>query len=106
MASFTRQTENGRRKTVIKKPLSNQNKMYEGITTVPQDVKVWKVPDSILDSIKFKPRRKLLRCSVCPVHRDFVYEQSHFMDDWGRLKVRKNVCTNCIGIIDQTTGWY
>jgi hypothetical protein len=93
--------KNGNYKTMVDHVPFIRKKMYQKGCVFPDKVSLWTVPLEILESFEFKPRHKNypLSCSICPVDKDFIYQQSHYIDDWGRLKVKVNPCTNCEGCV-------
>ena len=92
----------GNYKTLIKHLPRKRESIYDKSYCVfPEYIMIWKPSIDILESLDLKPRRKNnpLNCYNCPVDRDFIYEQSHYLDEWGDLRVRVNVCSNCGGEI-------
>lgn len=94
--------KNNNRKTVIKKLPSNREDVYKTPTQFPDKIEVWDVPIGILESLDLKARhkKKPLWCGICPVDRDWVYENSHYEDEWGDLRVKRNCCTACLGLME------
>jgi len=95
--------KNGNYKTMINRlPRKRESIYHKSQCVFPDDIMIWDVPISILESLELKPRRKNnpLNCYNCPVDRDFVYEQSHYFNDLGDLRVRGNICTDCLGRIE------
>lgn len=93
-------TKNGKRKTVIDEIPFRRGAIYETPCRFPDHIDVWKVPIGILESLELKTRHPKypLKCDICPVDRMFVYEQSHYIDDWGEFKVKINPCSDCSGV--------
>jgi hypothetical protein len=94
--------KNGNYKTVVDDIPFMRRKLYDYGCNFPDEVHIWTVPLEILESLELKPRHKNypLSCEICPVDKEFIYQQSHFIDNWGRLKVKINPCSNCGGDVN------
>jgi hypothetical protein len=85
------------RKTIIDSVPEKKEDVYEGDTVFPAGVKVWDIPMDVFNNMELKTKNYTLNCDYCAVDPGFAYEQAHYMDDWGRLKVKSYICSSCEG---------